>query len=277
MGEVSGEAIVPSDHALICKKEVVERFKDSVPVDQEVPPPFREGDEGHGYQGGTEQYQDPVAGREDPLVDQEKGQVTANHTSRQLEQDPVASDPTRDQSLLASQTMEEQIYLVDGDAKLEQEPGSSLDQSQGAVVNLPPKERRVGSEYDSLTKEELTSGWGKAAKEVREQKQTTARVTREALLNSIYENSGRTSSSLKLTKEVQEQVPITATEARLPDLPDTGEQSLDPVARLSANPSQEREELTLEKTADQSPVAPPDRSLDPVQPPTCLVPRLRVT
>ena len=148
--------------------------------------------------------------------------------------------------------MEEQIYLVDGDAKLEQEPGSSLDQSQGAVVNLPPKERRVGSEYDSLTKEELTSGWGKAAKEVREQKQTTARVTREALLNSIYENSGRTSSSLKLTKEVQEQVPITATEARLPDLPDTGEQSLDPVARLSANPSQEREELTLEKTADQS-------------------------
>ena len=31
MGEVSGEAIVPSDHALICKKEVVERFKDSVP------------------------------------------------------------------------------------------------------------------------------------------------------------------------------------------------------------------------------------------------------
>lgn len=90
MGEVSGEAIVPSDHALICKKEVVERFKDSVPVDQEVPPPFREGDEGHGYQGGTEQYQDPVAGREDPLVDQEKGQVTANHTSRQLEQDPVA-------------------------------------------------------------------------------------------------------------------------------------------------------------------------------------------
>jgi len=171
--------------------------------------------------------------------------------------------------------MEEQIYLVDGDAKLEQEPGSSLDQSQGAVVNLPPKERRVGSEYDSLTKEELTSGWGKAAKEVREQKQTTARVTREALLNSIYENSGRTSSSLKLTKG--EQVPITATEARLPDLPDTGEQSLDPVARLSANPSQEREELTLEKTADQSPVAPPDRSLDPVQPPTCLVPRLRVT
>ena len=149
-----------------------------------MPPPFREGDEGHGYQGGTEQYQDPVAGREDPLVDQEKGQVTANHTSRQLEQDPVASDPTRDQSLLASQTMEEQIYLVDGDAKLEQEPGSSLDQSQGAVVNLPPKERRVGSEYDSLTKEELTSGWGKAAKEVREQKQTTARVTREALLNS---------------------------------------------------------------------------------------------
>ena len=112
---------------------------------------------------------------------------------------------------------------------------------------------------------------------MREQKQTTARVTREALLNSIYENSGRTSSSLKLTKEVQEQVPITATEARLPDLPDTGEQSLDPVARLSANPSQEREELTLEKTADQSPVAPPDRSLDPVQPPTCLVPRLRVT
>lgn len=96
--------------------------------------------------------------------------------------------------------MEEQISLVDGDAKLEQEPGSSLDQSQGAVVNLPPKERRVGSEYDSLTKEELTSGWGKAAKEVREQKQTTARVTREALLNSIYENSGRTSSDIKLTK-----------------------------------------------------------------------------
>ena len=70
---------------------------------------------------------------------------------------------------------------------------------------------------------------------MREHKQTTSRVTREALLNSIYENSGRTSSSLKLTKG--EQAPITATEARLPDLPDTGEQSLDPVARLSANPA----------------------------------------